>query len=107
MERLGERDRTALRFDESEIAIICPDAGDQSAHKRRGARRELLEQRFSEEAGHAFCRNIWNNGVLSRCEANLAVAIDISQAREFIELIGVDSAGWNAEPYSRKSRVFL
>ncbi len=38
MQGLGERDGTALRFDEREIAIVRSDARDQSAYKRRGAR---------------------------------------------------------------------
>src|SRR5216684_849065 len=75
VQSLGERDGTALCFDEREIAIIRADASDQSAHKRRGARRELLEQRLFQKVGHASRRNIGNNGVLTCCETNLAVAI--------------------------------
>src|SRR5216684_988463 len=104
---LGKRDRAALRFDESEIAIVRSDAGDQSAHKGRGTRRELFEQRLFEELGHAIRGNIGNDCILSRGETNLAVAIDVRQARELVQLIGVDSAGWNAESHSRKSRLFL
>jgi len=43
MKGLGERDRTALRFDESKIAIIRADTSDQSAHKGEGRWREVLE----------------------------------------------------------------
>src|SRR5260370_40773154 len=54
VERFGESDCAALRFNESEIAVIGHDAGDQRAHGWRGARRGLLDQRCSEEAGHSF-----------------------------------------------------
>src|SRR6202011_1609719 len=44
VESLGERDRAALRFDKSEVAIISANAGNQTTHKGRGTRQELLEQ---------------------------------------------------------------
>ena len=67
----------------------------------------MFEQRFFQKLGHTIHGNIGNNGVLSRGEANLSVAMDIGQAREFLEMIGGDPAGWNAEPYGRKPRTFL
>src|SRR6202011_645980 len=99
VESLGKRDSAALRFDKSQIAIIGADAGNQSAHKRRRTRRELLEQRFPEKLRHAIGRNIGNNCILSGSQAKLAVAIDVCEARELVQLLGINSAGRNAETH--------
>src|SRR6266849_9811728 len=96
LESLGKGDSAALRFDKSQIAIIGSDAGNQSAHKRRRTRRELLEQRFPEKLRHAIGSNIGDNCILSRSQANLAVAIDVCEPRELVQLFGINSSGWNA-----------
>src|SRR6266853_582128 len=107
LEILREGDRAALGFNESEIAIIRANASDQSAREWRRTRRELLEKRFFQKRGHAIRQNIWNDGVLSDRQTNFAVPIDVCQAREFVELFRVYSAGWNAKPHYRKIRLFL
>src|SRR6266481_3771971 len=107
VECFGEGDGPALRFDESEITIIRSNASHQSARKRGGERRYLFEQGLFQEFGHAIRRNIGNNRVLPCCQANLAVAINVCQARKFVELIGVDPAGGNAKADSCESRLFL
>src|SRR5262249_50501234 len=86
VESLGKSDRAALGFDQSEIAIIGADAGNQSAHEGRWSRRELLEQSFPEKHGHAIGGNVWNDRILSGSQANLAIAIGVRQARESVQL---------------------
>src|SRR6266571_1211011 len=107
VESFGERHRTALGFDESEVAIIRPDASDQSTQKGRRARGKLFEQRFFQKFGYAMRRNIGNDGVLCDRETNLAVSVICSQACELVELFRVYPARWNAKPTRRKTRLFL
>src|SRR5260370_19258817 len=107
LEILRESGRLALRFNESEIAIIRANASDQSAREWRGTRRELLEKRFFQKRGQAIRRNIRNDGVLSDRQTNFAVPIDVCQARELVELFRVHSAGRNAKPHRRKIRLLL
>src|SRR5260370_8916014 len=66
-----------------------------------------MEQRLYYEFAHASRRNIGNNSVLAGCKANLAVSIDVGQARKLVELIGVDSARRNAKSHGDQSRLFL
>src|SRR5260370_14509925 len=78
-----------------------------SALNGRGGRRSLVGQGFFTGLGHAGRRNIGNNSVLTGCKANLAVAIDVGQARKLVELLGVDSARRNAKSHVDQSRLFL
>ena len=94
VESLGKRDSAALRFDERQIAIIGADASNQTTHKGRRARRKLLEQRFAEKLRHAIGWNIGNDCILPGSQANRAVAIHVSETREFVNLLGINSADW-------------
>src|ERR1700730_5670339 len=107
VESLGKRDCAALRFDKGQIAIIGADASNQTTHKGRGARRKLPEQRFAEKLRDAIGWNIWNNCILSCTQANRAVAILVSETREFVKLLRIDSAGGNAETKGHKPGPFL
>src|SRR2546429_9889847 len=66
VQSFGERYCPALCFDESQVAIIRSDARDQSAHKWRGAGRELRKQGLFPEVGPASRRHIGDDGVLTR-----------------------------------------
>ena len=74
---------------------------------RRRTRRELFKQRFIEKLRHAICKNIGNNCVLSRSQANLAVAIDVCETRELVQLLRINSTGWNAKAHGQKPSLFL
>ena len=67
----------------------------------------MFEQRLFQKRGHAIRRNIGNNCILRRRETNFAIAINFGQSRELVQLLRVDSAGWNAESHGHKSRLLL
>jgi hypothetical protein len=68
-ERVRESKSAGLGFNESEIAVISADTGNEAAEKRRGVGRKVLEERLLQEGGDASVGNIGKDDILCRGEA--------------------------------------
>src|SRR5262245_16380177 len=103
----GKRHRTPFCFDERKVAIICSNASHHAAQKWRRTRRKLLKQRPGQQSTDGVRRNVGNNGVLRGGEANLTVAINFREPREFVQMIGIGAARGNAKTYGAEPLLVL
>src|SRR5437016_1639036 len=60
-----------------------------------------------EKLRHAIGWDIGNNCVLSRSQANRAIAIPVGETSELLQLFGINSADWNAKSHGHKPGLFL
>ena len=69
VESVREGKSAGLGFNESEIAVIGADTGNEAAEERRGVGRKVLEERFLQQGGDASVGNIGKDDILCRGEA--------------------------------------